>query len=352
MASSTMRARCCSSAFVAPEAKYGALVHVSVKEAYAGFAQLAIRRISIKDARFGVPIGCCSQMAPAEAAHLFGSNRWLFLRRGQSLTARDQRSRYALQTLEQHAIAESECRLMCSAREVPEAAGRTLLPQTPLQPADAFSSARKPCNQCGQIKLLVDFETIRVAAELRTDVCRACLGVLRAKKRGAPLFHLALSIEQSQQQAKGCKTCGHVKELRDFTRDRGSKDGTRGICRACHSLHNAERPTFPPTYTPKECIDCREVKSASSFGIWPQSPTGRHNCCKLCVSKRSKEQYGARKARAVLRVESKVCRMCLARKPALDFSPNKSNLDGLVFDCKECCNARKLLRTQAARSHD
>ena len=53
-------------------------------------------------------------------------------------------------------------------------------------------------------------------------------------------------------QAKTCSSCGAVKKLEEFHKDRNRPDGRRSACKSCRSQKNAkpERAALPPIEPP------------------------------------------------------------------------------------------------------
>jgi hypothetical protein len=118
----------------------------------------------------------------------------------------------------------------------------------PIVDASNFDKPVKRCSACGYSKLLVDFEKTKTTKDKRTEVCRACLAVIRARclSEDRDLYHLELAPEEAWERAKICTKCGVRKEIRDFYRKKGSKDGTTARCRSCMSNYNKALPVVLP----------------------------------------------------------------------------------------------------------
>jgi hypothetical protein len=197
---------------------------------------------------------------------------------------------------------------------------------------DAF----KRCSACGYSKLLGDFEDTVTTRDKRTEVCRACLAAIRAR-RGRELYHLELTPEKAWERAKVCTKCGVRKEFRDFGRNKASKDGTTNQCRSCMSNHNKARPVVLPVDTPQRCNKCNEMKPAADYFVNLKKPTGLHKTCKLCEQKYTKERYlRLKQSNVVVQRHDKVCTSCGQLKLTSEFSKNFMSIDGLCHLCKSC----------------
>lgn len=202
----------------------------------------------------------------------------------------------------------------------------------------SLDASTKTCVQCGQSKLLTDFEKMRPPLDERTEACRACLAVLRVRRSGGPLFHLGLSVEEAWEQAKTCTTCGVRKELRDFARERDSTIKSR--CRSCMAKY--KKLAKPPVDSPQKCTNCGKVKPAMDFYPSVNHPNGLQKLCKVCYREKSKAEYVRRRTSPVtLTLTEKVCRVCKQIKPAEEFYRSGLTCNGLQARCKTCCRTQK-----------
>lgn len=204
----------------------------------------------------------------------------------------------------------------------------------------ASNCVAKICTQCQRSKSLVDFEMTVATVDGRTDECRACLAVVRAKRARKDLHHLALRVEESWERAKPCTKCGLVKEFRDFSWDAKTKDGTYSYCRACHSSQTlTRRRTVPrrPTEEPQQCSACLDVKEADHFYPDIGRLNGRKSVRKDCHSKEKVERYHrAKEAPVHTWKATRRCRTCQQEKPRSDFYKHPPSIDGLVDRCIAC----------------
>lgn len=140
-------------------------------------------------------------------------------------------------------------------------------PETVRTTESTQESQVKICPECQHSKLLVDFEKTVTTMDGRTEICRACLAVLRAKSTQKELHHLGISVTEAWERAKACRKCGVTKELRDFARASQSKGQTYPYCRACTSaIPNAWARWSPPDQ-PLRCNRCGKVKAANA-SLW------------------------------------------------------------------------------------
>jgi hypothetical protein len=200
----------------------------------------------------------------------------------------------------------------------------------------------KSCNICKYSKPLVDFEKTLTSADERTEACRACMAVLRARRPGSRIFpswHLKLTPEEAWERAKSCTKCGLVKELRDFARDATCKDEISNRCRSCDSRSNGARPARMPVDRPQQCIKCNEVKPATEYHINKKSPTGLQNTCKPCFLENRRVRNVSVKASKKVPRHEKVCTACGQTKSVSEFNKRRTSSDGFGFRCKSCMSA-------------
>lgn len=87
----------------------------------------------------------------------------------------------------------------------------------------------------------------------------------------------------------------------------------------------------------KRCSKCGEVKPLDEFFRNRKARDGRHSSCKVCSY--ATERATRRPKSYPVSVESKHCARCDEVKPAAEFTPLRSALDGLYSYCKACHNA-------------
>lgn len=98
----------------------------------------------------------------------------------------------------------------------------------------------------------------------------------------------------------------------------------------------------------KHCPSCNLVKPIDQFSKDKQKPDG-HNCyCRICTSRREREQYQkpeVKERKRALRlsyaqnpqpVKEKYCPSCNEVKPPEQFHRDKGKKDGLAWRCKDC----------------
>lgn len=199
------------------------------------------------------------------------------------------------------------------------------------------SSVAKVCASCQRPKLRVDFLKTASTIDGRTDNCRACLAVVKAKRSENELHHLALSVEAAWAQAKACKVCGLTKERRDFIRQAAAKDGTSNMCRACKSAQGMKSPTNTQSMEPLQCKTCLEVKAPEQFSKNWSHRSGRCSTCKACECKRRKEnRHRVKELQVFVHRQVKVCTRCHKEKGRVEFANLARFPDGLNCICRAC----------------
>lgn len=104
--------------------------------------------------------------------------------------------------------------------------------------------------------------------------------------------------------AKRCSRCQIVKEITDFSPRKVSKDGYKGICKACSAkymrdlYHGRQKRVLNPPKEPligktKVCYQCEQEKDYSEFKRRKQNLDGRDTRCKDCT-RRAFIEYQAR----------------------------------------------------------
>jgi hypothetical protein len=212
-----------------------------------------------------------------------------------------------------------------------------------IEPIVDVSNLDKPdkrCSVCAYSQLLGDFEDTVTTKDKRTEVCRACLAAVRARRlTGRELYHLELSPEKAWERAKICTKCGVRKEIRDFCRDKASKDGTTTRCRSCMSNYNKALPVVLPVDTPQRCNRCNEMIPAADYRVNSRMFTGRSKTCKLCKHNEHRKRYLRLKPNVIVQRHDKICTTCGQLKLMSMFSKNLPSSDGLKHHCKSCESA-------------
>jgi hypothetical protein len=216
----------------------------------------------------------------------------------------------------------------------------------PIVDASTLGNPSKKCSLCGYSKSLVDFEDTVTSADKRTEACRACLAVVKAKRRGSrKLYHLELTPEEAWERAKICTKCGVKKGIRDFCGNRASKDGTTARCRSCKSNYDKALPGVLPVDTPQQCDKCNKVKPTTEYVRKKKSPNGLSNICKPCKREYDKERHTRLQASNVhIERHEKLCTKCGKVKLTSEFPKNSVSVDGLHAWCNLCCIEEKRAR--------
>lgn len=90
-----------------------------------------------------------------------------------------------------------------------------------------------------------------------------------------------MSTHTSNTLSKVCSRCNIDKELREFCRNKHSKDGHYSICRSCRATPVAKYTDI----TSKVCSKCREDKEITEFHKNKRAKDGYYSTCKSCKSK-------------------------------------------------------------------
>jgi hypothetical protein len=224
------------------------------------------------------------------------------------------------------------------------------IPKVDVKPEDDAESGRqvKICTKCQYPKLLVDFKESRDSVDKRQEVCRACMATTLAMWNRKELYHLSLTPEEAWQKAKTCSKCSVRKEIRDFRRSPGTKDGTCTQCRSCGSIYDKARPAKKRVDTPRRCNICLKLKPARAFSANSHSLDGLCHHCKDCHNKFQNER-NARLRDLPLELperQMKVCTKCGKVRKTADFSKDSQSRDGLNSLCRPCIRARDQARRE------
>jgi hypothetical protein len=91
----------------------------------------------------------------------------------------------------------------------------------------------------------------------------------------------------------------------------------------------------------KKCSKCGESKPLDAFWKAKKGLFGRRSMCRDCASADNKD-YRKRTQRCKDFLDSKVCPSCRTRKPASDFTPDRTRPGGLKSNCRKCLAERTL----------
>lgn len=135
-------------------------------------------------------------------------------------------------------------------------------------------------------------------------------------------------------EEKQCKTCGEIKSVAAFHKDKGMKDGYKNYCRECYKLkiYSYEKQGYPTTRKsppPKEKKQAREKrKSYIRKGYNPNSgKSGFIKAPKPIIARNG--------------IEGKECNRCEEWKPLTEYHKFKRLAYGLNIYCKECDRVAK-----------
>lgn len=92
----------------------------------------------------------------------------------------------------------------------------------------------------------------------------------------------------------------------------------------------------------KICNKCGEEKELSEFYKCQGNKDGLHNHCKTCDKNRRKIQYEEMKSREKLQITHKSCNICKELKHRDEFHVANTSLDGLNKICKRCASLKSV----------
>lgn len=146
---------------------------------------------------------------------------------------------------------------------------------------------------------------------------------------------------------KQCKCCGEFKELSEFYKQAGLKDGLSNYCKICFEIRRRESQErefnkFHRTINgndEKLCSCCKGWKPLSAFGTRKTSFDGLNGTCKLCAVKQNRIAQNKIKENSdniELPIGLRQCAKCKKLKDVGCFSRDRYSPDGLEHRCKEC----------------
>jgi hypothetical protein len=191
----------------------------------------------------------------------------------------------------------------------------------------------KTCSQCEYTKPLVDFAKRVTSADGHEHVCRACMAVFYAKRRGKELHHLALTPKEAWEKAKTCTKCAVKKEIREFQR---CLEGTQSWCRACQNQRSRAVQTSMSSPS-QRCSRCGLQSPAETFWRDRQRPNGLYPICKSCNKNAGQlNRVMIKEAGMYILREDKFCFSCGKTKAVSAFGKDFASSDGLKLYCKTC----------------
>src|SRR3990167_10450246 len=150
---------------------------------------------------------------------------------------------------------------------------------------------RKVCKKCGEEKELDEFVMNKECRNGRAGTCKRCnyqYAIQWQQNNGK----LRLSGIYEIPASKVCARCGEEKNIGEFGREKGNRDGCDGICKQCnqvsrkayHSmnkeLHQAGDIEIPTTHI---CSYCHTEKTIGEFYKDTTTKRGYDSRCKKCT---------------------------------------------------------------------
>jgi len=135
--------------------------------------------------------------------------------------------------------------------------------------------------------------------------------------------------EYDNIEHKQCTKCNVIKQKKQgFVIDKTKKDGYAYDCKDCRKENNDQFRLQHQNDNKKQCRVCQEFFTSNMFF----KKDDKNNLYDECISCYHQE-YGN---------DKKQCSKCLVIKSRnTDFIRNKSNKDGLSYDCKECLKIKR-----------
>lgn len=101
-------------------------------------------------------------------------------------------------------------------------------------------------------------------------------------------------------------------------------------------VHGDKPPVEEEQGKTKTCPKCGETKELGCFGRHSCQKDGLRCWCKICERSSLKSRREANKLKAAKTPAVKKCYKCGLTKAGSDFAKDRSNSDGLRYDCKVC----------------
>jgi very-short-patch-repair endonuclease/prophage antirepressor-like protein len=133
----------------------------------------------------------------------------------------------------------------------------------------------KSCTYCNVIKPLEEFNYAREHRDGRENICRIC------KKEKARLRAEKFKEEHGELTEKVCSSCGDLKDICHFYKDKNRTDGYYHYCKVCHKERTAV-PKHKVILSEKQCTKCQIVKPIDNFHKASNSTNGHSIYCKEC----------------------------------------------------------------------
>lgn len=146
---------------------------------------------------------------------------------------------------------------------------------------------KKKCSTCGQYKSIKEFYKNRSTKDGYDYECKEC-----EKKR---------KNENSSPVYKKCSQCHKIKLISDFYFDQNKKTHKRAICNSCHEIQASGFLLVNIDEIPqsKKCLSCEQIKPISSYRQSQFNKSIYSNYCKECQKQMHKNWYENNKQKAL-----------------------------------------------------
>jgi hypothetical protein len=169
----------------------------------------------------------------------------------------------------------------------------------------------KKCIKCGEGKPLKEFSKSSRCKNGRRGTCKSCDNLRRRHPDPTKRKYQAKVIDGK----KRCKECGEEKLLSEFNRNAEGVGGRQNICRVCLNLQR-RHPDPAKRYHRVEitegttrCVECKEIKLVEDFVEDKRRREGITNICKTCRSDKTRSRIEIFNKQAVLEMGGK-CEIC------------------------------------------
>jgi hypothetical protein len=163
-------------------------------------------------------------------------------------------------------------------------------------------------------------------------------------------------------ERKQCSQCHQVKDITEFRKMQGCKDGYRNKCKEC--AYKTVRRTcreckgkveqkdaiqgnyknyyycitcYKAIQGKKKCIGCKNIRDIKEFNEDKSRDDGHEYYCKDCSKERQVNKY----AKKILEKGAKRCLDCRITKKLSEFPRDNRARDGAGLFCTMCCNGEK-----------
>lgn len=151
-----------------------------------------------------------------------------------------------------------------------------------------LASSEKPVaitKVCSKCKILLDFTKFhryKAGKDGLQHRCKSCMQKAR-KKRPSGINGKNMS------GTKCCTKCKQVVDVKDFSRDKSTKDGLNSRCKSCAKVARRKSP-FAISLT-KCCGKCKKTLELNLFLIDKRARDGHSRTCKSCYCKTRRSRY-------------------------------------------------------------